>query len=118
MRCLAAISSPIYNGRDNIITLVLIADGVVVSDLSAVTRVIVELDANNIVDSNTSSPGAIRLTEQALYRGELVDVLRLQLGGEGLTAGEYPDTVLTIFDSADYLDGLRMENNIKFTVID
>ncbi len=116
MRCSAAILASVYNGADNTITLVLIADGDLLVDLSGVTRVVVELDPSNIVDSDSSS--AIRWTEQESYRGQVTDVLRLQLGGEGLAVGEYAGVKITVYDSADYLNGIRVENNIKITVLD
>lgn len=115
MTCVDTIKAPIYDGADNIISLVLIADGDVLADLSAVTRVVVDLDGSQIIDSDVVGGSVIWYNEQELYRGQLVDVLRLQLGDQGLIPGSYPDVAITVYD-AIYTNGLRVENDILFTV--
>ena len=44
MVCTNVIAAPVYSGRDNVISLILEADGVVLDSLAAVTRVTVDMD--------------------------------------------------------------------------
>lgn len=115
MSCPVNIAAAVYSGRDNPITLVLSADGAVLTDLSAVTRVLVVLNDTTSVDSDTASPGAITWDDSLTYRGAATDVLRLVLGGEALPAGTYEAVELVIFDTR-YPNGLRVENAIKLVV--
>ncbi len=118
MNCYATIKSPVYNGSDNIITLVLIADGAVLADLSGVTRVVLDLDGGTtVIDTDVVGGGVIWWTDQSEYRGQTVDVLRMQLGDQNIAAGTYSDVALTVYDSI-YLNGLRVENDLVLTVID
>ena len=97
------------------ISLVLVADGSVLSDLSAVTRVVIDLDGVTTVDSDIAGSSVIWWTDQATYMGSLVDVLRLQLGDQSIAEGEYPDAAVIVYD-ATYALGLRVENAIEVTV--
>lgn len=116
MSCAQAIRAPVYIGRDNVIRLVLITDGDVLADLSAVTRVTLDLDGGTtVVDSAIAGGSVIWWTDTDTYRGATVDVLSLQLGDQGLTAGTYSDVELVIYD-AIYTNGLRLENDLQLTV--
>ena len=116
MSCSPSIAAPVYSGRDNVITLVLEADGARLADLSAVTRVTVDLDGGTtVIDSDVVGGSVIWWTDQITYRGAATDVLRLQLGDQSLPAGTYGDVGITLFD-ATYVLGLRVENTVRLTV--
>ena len=44
-----------------------------------------------------------------------MDLLRLQLGDQGITAGTYDDVAIIVYDST-YTNGLQVENDIRITV--
>lgn len=115
MTCAQPILAPIYLGRDNLLRLVLSHDNAVLADLSAVTRVVVTFDADNVIDSDTAGAGVIWWTDTASHRGQTVDVLSLQLGDQAIPAGVYDEVAIVIYD-ATYTNGLRIENAIKLTV--
>ena len=115
MPCLDAIAAPVYAGRDNVLTLVLYADGVLLADLSGVTRAVVDLDGGTTVIDSDSAPGAIWWTDTANHRGQSVDVLTLQLGNQGIAAGTYSGVEVILYDST-YPNGLQVENPITLTV--
>lgn len=115
MTCAQQILAPVYRGRNNLLRLVLSHDNAVLADLSAVTRVVVTLDADNIIDSDSVSSGVIWWTDTAQHRGQTVNVLTLQLGAQNIPAGVYDGVQITIYD-ATYTNGLRVENAIKLTV--
>jgi len=108
-------SARVYNGRDNIISLVLLDDGAVMVDLSPVTRATVEV-AGVLIDSAVSGPTVIWWSEQAEYEGQMVDVLRLRLGEQSIPAGVYNDVDIVIYDGV-YINGLRVQTPVEFTVI-
>ena len=110
----APITLTVRNGRDNVERLVLF-DRFIPMDLAAVTRVTLQLGAT-LVDSATASAGAITWTEQQAYRGDIVDVLSLKLGGEGLVPGVYSDVRLVVYDAVN-VNGVEVENAAKVTVI-
>lgn len=116
MYCAAPILAGVYSGRDNVISLVLVADGAVLSDLSGVTRVTVDLDSGTtVIDSDIAGSSVIWWTDSEAHRGETVDVLRMALGSEAIAAGTYDDVEIVVYD-ATYPDGLRVENDIRLTV--
>ena len=84
------ITEHVYLGHDNTIDLLLKADGAAV-DLSAVTRMTLELDATTTIDSATS-PEAFDWDTGTT--GKLV----LALGGETISAGIYEKCKLTVYD--------------------
>lgn len=108
-------SARVYNGRDNTISLVLLADGVVLADLSAVTRVTVAIGGVDI-DSAIAGSGVIWWTDQAEYDGQMVDVLRLKLGQQGIPEGVYNDTDIVVYDAV-YVNGLNVQTPVEITVI-
>lgn len=117
MTCAPAIALNVYNGRDNVETLVLFRDGAVISDLSGVSRVTVDVDGGTtVIDSAVVGSSVIWWTDTTTYRGSTVDVLRLQLGGQSITAGTYTGVEIVTYD-ATYPNGLRVENTIKMVVI-
>ena len=92
------ITEHVYLGHDNTIDLLLTADGAAV-DLSAVTRMTLELDAETIIDSDPEeSPDAFDWDTGTT--GKLV----LALGGETIEAGTYR-TTLTVYDPTN-ADGI------------
>jgi hypothetical protein len=110
------IAENVYNGRDNTITLVLSNNGTVLTDLSALTRATVTIDSATI-DSAVVGSGVIWWTDSITYRGATTDVLRLKLGGQSLTAGEYSDCAVVIYD-ASLTNGAQIESPLKLTVSD
>lgn len=115
MRCAPTISAPVFLGRDNLVRLVLSHDGAVLSDLSALTRVVVDFGDGVTVDSDTVGLSVIWWTDTTLHRGETVNVLTLQLGGQAIAAGTYDDVTIVVYDST-YTNGLQLENPIRITV--
>ena len=116
MSCSAPIAAAVYTGRDNVISLVLEADGERLADLSAVTRVTVDLDGGmTVIDSDVVGASVIWWTDQVSYRGALTDVLRLQLGDQSLAVGTYDDVEIILFD-VTYPLGLRIETPVRITV--
>jgi len=107
MACSNPIAAPVYIGRDNIIRLVLFRDGTVLDDLSGVTRVTVDIDGGTtVIDSDVVGGSVIWWTDTTQYHGQTVDVLSLQLGGQGIAAGTYTDVKLVVYD-AIYTNGRR-----------
>lgn len=87
--------------------------------LDSVTRAVVVLDetAPTLIDSSTS-PAAFDWTGTAEYpigSGEYVDVLEMDFGGLGLTAGKYPNCEVILFDAANP-DGLIMTDNLAIEI--
>lgn len=116
MTCTNVIAAPVYSGRDNVISLILEADGVVLDSLAAVTRVTVDMDGGvTVLDSDIVGSSVIWWTDSTTYRGDTVDLLRLQLGDQGITAGTYDDVAIVVYDST-YTNGLQVENDIRITV--
>lgn len=116
MGCAAnPIEAGVWTGRDNALALVLIADGQAVADLSGVTRAVVDLDGSQVVDSDLVGAGVIWWNEQESYRGALVDVLKLRLGGQGLTPGVYQNVEVVVYDGNNP-NGLIVETGTKITV--
>jgi len=116
MSCASRIAARVYLNRDNILQLVLFRDGDVLTDLSAVTRVTVDLDGGTtVVDSDIAGGSVIWWTDTTQYRGREVDILSLQLGDQGITAGVYEDVAVVIYDAV-YTNGLRLETPLKLTV--
>ena len=111
------ISEQVYNGRDNIITLVLSNLGAVLTDLSGVTRCTVKIDGSTTVDSAVAGSGVIWWTDSITWRGVSTDVLRLKLGGQSITAGEYSGCEVVIYD-ATLTNGAQIESPLKLTVVD
>ena len=116
MTCNAEVLAPIYTGKDNRVSLILFGNGRVLTPLASVTQVIVEIGGLTI-DSTIVGQAVIWWYESVPYRGEEIDVLRLKLGNLGIPAGTYDNVEITIFD-AIYTNGLQIENNIIFTVMD
>ncbi len=116
MSCNAEVLAPIYTGNDNRVSLILFGNGRVLTSLASITQVIVEI-AGLTFDSTVVGQTVIWWFESVEYRGEEIDVLRLKLGNLGIPAGTYEDVEITIFD-AIYTNGLKIENNIIFTVLD
>lgn len=111
------IAEPVYNGRDNPITLVLYNDESVITDLSGLTRVTVKIDDDTTIDSAVVGSTVIWWTDSITYRGVTTDVLRLLLGGQSLTAGEYAGVEVVIYDS-NLTNGAELQSPLKLTVYD
>ena len=94
-----SVSETVYLNRDNTIQLVLSSDGVAVADLSAITRIVVTVGSTTI-DSAVVGSSVIWWTDQDTYDGALVDVLKLKLGHQSLSAGAYEDCRITYYDPA------------------
>lgn len=111
----------VYNGRDNAIDLVLLADGVAVS-VSLLTRVIVEIGESTL-DSDALGLGAGEEFDNTItkamtsgdLKGQTVQVLRLSLGGESIAAGRH-QAKLTIYD-VDHAAGLVWTEGLPVEVM-
>lgn len=117
MSSFPVIAEAVYNGRDNIITLVLSNNGAVITDLSGLTRATVKIDATTTIDSAVAGSGVIWWTDSVSYRGTSTNVLRFKLGGQAITAGEYAGCEVVIYD-ATLTNGVQIESPLKLTVYD
>lgn len=116
--CATPISETVYNGKDNVLTLVLDADGAVLVDLSGLTRATVDIDGGTtVIDSDLVASSVIWWTDTVQHLGVTTDVLRLKLGGQSITAGTYTGVDITVYDTT-YPNGLQVENNVTLTVVD
>ena len=111
------IAESVYNGRDNIITLVLSNNGAVITDLTGLTRVTVKMDATTTIDSDVVGSSVIWWSDSVTYRGASTNVLRLALGGQSLTAGEYSGVEVVVYD-ATLTNGAQLQSPLKLTVYD
>jgi len=111
------IAESVYNGRDNVIVLVLSNLGSVLTDLSGVSRVTVKLDESTTIDSDVVGSSVIWWTDSVTYRGTTTDVVKLKLGGQSITAGEYSGCEVVIYDS-NLTNGAQVESPLKLTVYD
>lgn len=118
MGCAGVMIAPVFNGRDNPIKVKLWRDGGQLVDLSGVTRVTVSINTPvvTVIDSDTAGPGVITWTDQVLSRGDLVDVLTLVLGHQGIATGSWSCEIV-LFD-ATYPNGLQLENALDIEVQD
>lgn len=122
---MARIRFTVYNNRDNIEELVLRDRvGALVTDLSSTTRVVVVVGGTEIdsaVDAaaiwwTDSETRAVQVSgEDVSFTG---DVLKLQLGHAGLTAGKYTGCCLLLFDANDNDDGSIYADDMEVTVKD
>lgn len=110
------ISESVYNGRDNAIVAVLLNNDAPIADLSSVTRVTFTVGATTI-DSDVVGSTVVWWTDSITYRGVSTNVIKLKLGGQSLTAGEYGGCELVIYDSV-LTNGVQIENPFKVTVFD
>lgn len=109
------IRETVYNGRDNVISLVILENDEPVADLSGLNRVVVTV-AGSAIDSDDVGSGVIWWTDSEDYEGTTVDVLRLRLGGQGIPEGIYTDVCLILFEPATP-NGVLYANNIRLTVV-
>ena len=109
------ISENVYNGRDNTIDLVLINKGSVITDLSGVTRATVKIGIDTFDSSATGGGSILWWSDSMTYRGTSTDVLKLKLGAQSLTTGEYTGCDVVVYDSTN-TNGLQVENPFKLTV--
>lgn len=96
----------VYQGRDNAIDLVLLADGEPVA-LDVITRVVLEVGETTL-DSDALGLGVgqpFDPTKSVTYEGASVDALTLRLGGQGLTPGDHDNCRLIVYDP-DHPSGL------------
>lgn len=114
--CAAPIRVTVYTGTSNDFWLAAeAADGTVKASLADVTRVTLLIGAT-LIDSAVVGSGVIWWTDTATYKAATVDVIKFRLGAQALTAGEYADCALTIYD-ATYTGGQRMATALKVTVV-
>ena len=111
------IAEAVYNGRDNNITLVLSNNGAVITDLTGLTRATVKLDDSTTIDSDIAGSSVIWWSDSVTYRGVSTNVLRLALGGQSLTAGEYSNCEVVVYDSV-LTNGAQLQSPLKLTVYD
>lgn len=112
----------VFLERSNTIEWVVTSDDVPVTSLNQLTRAVVVV-GTTAVDSSVVGSSVIWWTDSVTgktlpngtsYTG---DVVRARLGYVDLTAGEYEDCRLVIYD-ATHVSGLVVSDNIHITVYD
>lgn len=116
MTCAVLPLETIFNGSDNSIQYVLTDNGVPLIDLSSVTRVVFKIGTTEI-DSDVVGSGVIWWTDQTDYFGTTTDIVSAALGGQGLTAGSYSNSRITVFDPANP-NGIVWSNALQIRVVD
>jgi N-methylhydantoinase A/oxoprolinase/acetone carboxylase beta subunit len=109
------IAEIVYNGRDNTIDLVLINKGSVLTDLSGVTRATIKVGDTTMDSSATGGGSILWWSDSMTYRGTSTDVLKIKLGAQALTTGEYTGCDVVVYDATN-TNGLQVENPFKITV--
>lgn len=113
---MAKVRETIYDGRDNVVSLVITEDGVPVSDLSGLTRVVLTV-GGVAVDSDDAGSDVIWWTDSAVYDGQTVDVLKLRLGHQNIPLGTYTNGCLILFDAVA-TSGIIYADDMKLTVVE
>lgn len=116
MVCAVLPVETIYNGKDNAIQYVLLNSGDPIIDLSSVQRVTFTIGTTTI-DSDVVGSGIIWWTDQADYFGVTTDIVSAALGGQGLSAGSYPNSRMTVYDPAN-ASGIVWSNALNIRVVD
>lgn len=111
---MARVRETIYDGRDNVISLVILEDGAPVADLSGLTRVVFTVGGVT-VDSDDVGTDVIWWTDTDTYETQTVDVLKLRLGHQAIPVGSYSDGCLVLFDSVS-TNGIIYANDMKIAV--
>ena len=115
MTCAVLPIEIIYNGADNSIQYVLLDKGQPIVDLASLTRVTFTIGTTTI-DSDVVGSGVIWWSDQAEYYGTTVDIVSAKLGGQGLTAGDYPNSRITIYDPVN-LNGIIWSSALQIKVV-
>ncbi|MDX1698963.1 MAG: hypothetical protein R3250_00025 [Melioribacteraceae bacterium] len=116
MVCAVLPLETIYNGRDNSIQYVLLDNNNPVVDLSSLTKVVFKIGTTTI-DSTAVGSNVIWWTDQTDYFGITTDIVSAALGGQGLTAGNYPNSRITVYDPAN-TNGIVWSNALNIRVVD
>lgn len=109
------ISENVYLGRDNTIDFVLINAGSILTDLSGVTRATIKVGSDTFDSAATGGSSILWWTDSLTYRGVSTDVLKIKLGAQALTTGEYTGCDVVVYDATN-TNGLQVENPVKLTV--
>lgn len=116
MTCAVLPLETIFNGSDNSIQYVLLDNGAPIVDLSSLTRVVFKI-GNAVIDSDIVGSAIIWWTDQTDYFGTTSDIVSAALGGQGLTAGSYPNSRITVYDPANP-NGIVWSNALQIRVVD
>jgi len=96
--------SIIYSNRDNTVEFELHDNGVNISNYPAITRVVIDFDGTNKIDSNVNS-GAIDWSQNKIV---------LKAGSSGIPVGVYNAKVIT-YDAGN-TNGFVWTDNLKIAV--
>ncbi len=122
MTCAALPVETIYNGRSNVIQYMLLDNSEPVEDLSSISRIIFTIGDTDI-DSDIVGQTIIWWSDQKTYidpitsEEKLIDIVTARLGGQGLLAGDYPNSQLIVYDP-DNSTGLVWSDAIYIKVVD
>ena len=86
----------VYNSRDNLDDLVLLADGLPIL-LTGITRAVITINLT-VIDSQTS-PAAITWPQAVTYQAAAAHAMRFKLGSFAIAPGTYSDCRLVIYDA-------------------
>lgn len=111
---MAKVRETIYDGRDNVISLVILEDAAPVADLSGLTRVVLTVGGVT-VDSDVAGDTVLWWTDSAVYDGQTVDVLKMRLGHQDIPLGTYTDGCLILFDAVA-TSGIIYADDMRITV--
>ncbi len=90
----------VYNGTDSVFGMFLLKNGVVIEDLSFITKVVIKVDTDNF-DSDTAPAGTITWTDQGEYLGITANILKFKLGLLSITDGLKENCRITVYDGVN-----------------
>lgn len=109
----------IHAGHHNVNGFLLLADGVVMTDASAITRMVLTLTpasgSDDVVVDSDINAAAFNWSGTTAYKGAMVALLVLALGLLAIAKGRYQGTL--VIYSIDYPNGLVWATGIDFRVI-
>ena len=116
MVCAVLPLETIYNGSDNSIQYVLLDNGNPIIDLNSITKITFKI-GTTVIDSDAVGPTVIWWTDEVDYFGVTTDIVSAKLGGQGLTAGSYPNSRITVYDPANP-NGIVWSSALNIRVVD
>lgn len=112
--CAPVISVDVFNGSGNVFALTVEGeDGELMASLAVITRVTLQIGAT-LVDSDVHS-SLVWWNETKEHYGATVAVIKMRLGGLGLSPGKHADCVLKLYDGT-HPDGQRVSNIVEVRV--
>lgn len=106
----------VFNGADNQNTLVILEDGEIKVDLSAITRVVVKVSTVTFdSDSADANLNDITWNTSVTYDGVSTNVVKMRLGHGSVPAGTYRDACVKLYDAIND-DGVVYTDELKVIV--